>query len=224
MKKIFIGFSIIILCSIISMSTVQQNKVPQNPFDSFMGMKWGMNAEKLETLFEEKYEYELEKYSQGFFFEGLQLGSVSVLTTSLGFKTAAGEASEETEEEIKFKKSNYSQFRFSFVFLDFDTNEFELMLNILKEKYGEPKSIKEYKILVTISSETEYSVENAFVKRQIATGETSSEFEVIQKDVMWEGNGRGILLSRFDPEDGTLGKVHFYKIDKDKLKKAGDIL
>lgn len=222
MKKAFIGFAIIIMFSIISLSTDQQNKVPQNPFDSFMGMKWGMSAEEIKNLFEEKYDYELKTYSQGFYFKGLELGSIRILTTSLWFKKVTNENGNETK--MKFAKSNYSQFLFSFAFLDFDTNKFELMLDILKEKYGEPKNYKEYKTFITFKSETEYSVENIFVKKRIATGKTSSQVEVIQKEVFWEDNGRGIILYRFKPEDGALGNVCFTEIDKGKLKKAADIL
>lgn len=189
-----------------------------SPYDSFMGMKWGMNAKDFKEVFENRFDFKLQEYPEGFWFDGLVLGEIGDISPSLEFITK--------EDGIKWKEKNYSEFYFENVILVISSNEFEPLLDILKEKYGEPKSIKEYPILITIESQTKQSnstwgnIFRSGFRFSSSSGVTSEQIQAVQKTVKWEKGDRRISLTHYLDGNGNVSILVFDRNDK----KGSDIL
>lgn len=130
MKKIVIGFMVLVICSTILMST------EENPFGSFMGMKWGMNAAE----FAEKFEYDIKLYSGGFFLSNFTLGTLNIKRILFVFKNIGD------EKDLKFKDKNFNQFIFSKAIMVTTPGQFENLLDIFTKKYGTPLKTKNSKL------------------------------------------------------------------------------
>jgi hypothetical protein len=203
------------MCSIFLMSA------EENPFDSILGMKWGINAREIAEKLFKKYEIEeigsggvlgalfglsirdmIDVYrlnmKDGFYFHNLKLGSLYVGLVLIG--------SEPTQKDLKWKESNFDKFKFSNVIFVINSNEFEGMLDILKIKYGTPTDSKEYIEQIPVYQEKEIRSKNSSFRKIIMTSMT-------QQEVMWKHNDRIIILQKYSEDDAQIGFVFFDKID-----------
>jgi len=142
MKKLMIGFMVLVMCSIVLIST------EENPFDSFMGMKWGINAAE----FKANFKYKVRSYSEGFVLDNFPLGSLVIKSIGFTFINIG------PVKNMKFKEKNYSQFSFSKVFMLTTPDQFESLLEIFTKKYGKPIKSKDSKIQNRMGAEFSQSI------------------------------------------------------------------
>lgn len=220
MKKLTIIILMLVMTSFV-FATVE------NPFDSFMGMKWGINAAE----FNEKYEYEVKSIGfggwlgygvrgvindnglnilEGFYIKNLELGNLVTEVIMFGF--------EPLENELKWKEKNFTKFKFSNAIIMISSNDFESMLKILKVKYGEPKNSKEYQQQIPIFQDKEHNY------RWWENHEKMVITQMLQHEVTWENGNRTIKLYNYSHRNGEIGFVMFDKIDEDNTKAAADVL
>jgi len=193
-----------------------------NPFDSFLGVKWGWSAPvakgelerggyKVKSLerwggFSLSY-YELN-IQYGFYIKDMELGDLIIGSVMFGF--------EPSEDGIKWKEKNYPKFEFCNVVMCIQSNQFEPMLEILKAKYGKPKNSKEYQQQTLVYQDHE--------RQSIWEGKKEVKTQVLQHEVTWVNENRMIVLYKYSTKNADRGFVMFDKIDEDKTKEAADIL
>ena len=167
-----------------------------NSFALFMGIPWKTNA----MDFLKYFKYKSFPFSMGFMLNNFPLGNTNIKKIAFFFKS--------NERTLNFKKSNYSKFYFESVFMSFEPDQFESILDVFKTKYGKTVDIKEYEI----------------------QNRMGAKFS--QKEVFWKNKDRVIHLTRYGNKIDE-GIASFQSIEesqkdiekqKEENKKAADIL
>lgn len=178
MKRVSIYFIIGLLFLVLSLRAQEQKQEPkqeqeqlqeqENPFNSFMGMKWNTDAAQFKSNF--RYKDRMDEWAGdhigGFYLTNFKLGDLIVEDIRFEFKPDS--------QYFQFRKDNYAQFKLKYVMMTINPKQFEPLYDILKVKYGEPKENKESEIQNRMGA------------------------KFIQEKAYWEHGDRAILLQRYD--------------------------
>jgi hypothetical protein len=174
-----------------------------NPFDSFMGMKWGTNAKDYESNFKYPIDSRMAFKDDGvFILTNLKLGTVTIEKVYLLFKKT------ENNKDLIFFWTNYNLYFFYQVNMNFEPSQFDSILDIFTIKYGTPNK-----------------VENTKIQNRMGA-------EFLQTIAYWENGDRTIILYRYgskiDKGNATFISKEEFNKTKDKEKKenekAADVL
>jgi hypothetical protein len=152
MKRIFY-LSIVLLFLLMSFHFIAEAQEGQstgeNPMASFMGAKWGINAESFMQHF--RYKNQIRKEKDEFFsLNDFELGGMVIKKIRFKFETQG------TQDE-KLLKKNYNNLFLTEVYMYMKSDQFETLLQIFKTKYGDPTKYDEF--------ETRDSSGNSFLQK-----------------------------------------------------------
>jgi hypothetical protein len=122
----------ILLLSLILISVHSFSQVKENPFNSIMGMKWGINVAEFKKSFQ--YPLQVFAYKNELFFENFELGDLTIDTVTFVFNSKV--------RGLEFSEANFERFFLSSAYMDIVPDQFDSLLDIFKTKYGSPLNIK----------------------------------------------------------------------------------
>lgn len=170
----------------------------ENPMATFMGAKWGMNAEDFMQHF--KYKNQIRKEKDEFFsLNDFELGGMVINKIRFKFEASGN-------KDEKLVKKNYNHLFLTEVFMYMKSDQFETLLQIFKIKYGEPTKYDEF--------ETRDSSGNSFLQK-VARWEAQD----IKRLIIMEKQASKLV-------DGTVMFIPIkpqVKVEKkDKIKEAAE--